>query len=86
MFFESHGEKNKTKQNPSLLPKGMELGGSKKKKKKKIRKKKDLPTFTSTGNVSNLSILLRNYFHLGIRKFPTPDLFHFITPFMLTCL
>lgn len=44
------------------------------------KKKKDLPTFTSSGNASNLSILLQNYFHPGIRKFPTPDLFHFITP------
>lgn len=61
MFFESRGEKNKTKQNPPLLPKGRELGGSKKKKKKK-----DLPNFTSTGNASNLSILLQNYFHPGI--------------------
>lgn len=34
MFFESRGEKNKTKQNPPLLPKGRELGGSKKKKKR----------------------------------------------------
>lgn len=72
VFWVSWRKKNKTKQNPSLLPKGRELGGSK--------KKKDLPTFTSSGNASNLSILLQNYFHPGIRKFPTPDLFHFITP------
>lgn len=43
------------------------------------KKKKDLPNFTSTGNASNLSILLQNYFHPGIWKFPTPG-FHFVTP------
>lgn len=71
-------KKNHQPQNPQLL--------CCRKVQNWVAAKKDLATFICTGNASNLSTLLWNYFHLGIWKFPTPHLFHFIIPFMLTSI